>query len=213
MIKKFITSRLDERTSWDGAALIALGIVVLIAGPFAKLAAYAAIAYGAWTIWKKENQNQIQIIVPGNMTVMATKFLKAILPNVGLRKITAMNTVISNGQELQVMVRQMEGISKMITITESAKQYLDKVRNDDYVTLGVKGGGCSGFTYVWDFKKNWPDVDWSEPYEDALVLDPMAEMFVAGCTIDYKNELGGSYLTVINPNATATCGCGESFAA
>ena len=57
MIKKFITSRLDERTSWDGAALIALGIVVLIAGPFAKLAAYAAIAYGAWTIWKKENQN------------------------------------------------------------------------------------------------------------------------------------------------------------
>jgi len=57
MIKKFITSRLDERTSWDGAALIALGIVVLIAGPFAKLAAYAAIVYGAWTIWKKENQN------------------------------------------------------------------------------------------------------------------------------------------------------------
>ena len=55
MIKKFITSRLDERTSWDGAVLIALGIVVLIAGPFAKLAAYAAIAYGAWTIWKKEN--------------------------------------------------------------------------------------------------------------------------------------------------------------
>ena len=55
MIKKFITSRLDERTSWDGAALIGLGIVVLIAGPFAKLAAYAAIVYGAWTIWKKEN--------------------------------------------------------------------------------------------------------------------------------------------------------------
>lgn len=100
----------------------------------------------------------------------------------------------------------------MITITDEAKQYLDKVRNGDYVTLGVKGGGCSGFTYVWDFKKNWPDTHWSEPYEDALVLDPMAEMFVAGCTIDYKNELGGSYLTVINPNATASCGCGESFA-
>tara|TARA_E500000178_G_C17032143_1_gene761130 strand:+ start:706 stop:873 length:168 start_codon:yes stop_codon:yes gene_type:complete len=55
MIKKFITSRLEERTSWDGAALIALGIVVLIAGPLAKLAAYAAIAYGAWTIYKKED--------------------------------------------------------------------------------------------------------------------------------------------------------------
>jgi hypothetical protein len=55
MIKKFITSRLEERTSWDGAALILMGVLVLIAGPFAKLAAYAAIAYGAWTIYKKED--------------------------------------------------------------------------------------------------------------------------------------------------------------
>ena len=54
MIKKFITSRLGERTSLDGAILIVLGVLILIAGPFAKLAAYAAIAYGAWTIWKKE---------------------------------------------------------------------------------------------------------------------------------------------------------------
>ena len=41
---------------------------------------------------------------------------------------------------------------------------------------------------------------------------PNAEMFVFGCTIDYVTELGGSYLKVINPNATASCGCGESFA-
>ena len=54
MIKKFITSRLEERTSLDGAILIVLGVLILIAGPFAKLAAYAAIAYGAWTIWKKD---------------------------------------------------------------------------------------------------------------------------------------------------------------
>jgi len=100
----------------------------------------------------------------------------------------------------------------MIDITSSAVEYLDKVRQNDYVTLGVKGGGCSGFQYVWDFKKNWPDVNWSEPYENVLVLDPMAEMFVAGCTIDYVSELGGSYLKVVNPNATASCGCGESFA-
>ena len=55
MIKKFITSRLEERTSLDGAILIALGVLILIAGPFAKIAAYAAIAYGAWTIYKKES--------------------------------------------------------------------------------------------------------------------------------------------------------------
>ena len=54
MIRQWIKNRLDERTSLDGAVLIAVGLVILIAGPFAKLAAYGAIAYGAWTIWKKE---------------------------------------------------------------------------------------------------------------------------------------------------------------
>ena len=54
MIKNWIKERLDERTSLDGAVLIGVGLVILIAGPFAKLAAYAAIAYGIWTIWKAE---------------------------------------------------------------------------------------------------------------------------------------------------------------
>ncbi len=54
MIKAWIKKRLDERTSLDGAVLIGVGLVILIAGPFAKLAAYGAIAYGAWTIWKSE---------------------------------------------------------------------------------------------------------------------------------------------------------------
>ena len=87
----------------------------------------------------------------------------------------------------------------MLTITESAKEYLKSVSNGDYVTLGVKGGGCSGFQYVWDFKKNWPDVNWSEPID------------VLGSQIDYVTELGGSFLTVKNPTSTSSCGCGESF--
>ena len=45
-----------------------------------------------------------------------------------------------------------------------------------------------------------------------LAIDPIAAMFVLGCTIDYVQELGGSYLKVTNPNAVASCGCGESFA-
>ncbi len=53
-MREWINNRIDERTSWDGAALIAVGVIILIAGPFAKIAAYAAIAYGAWTIWKSE---------------------------------------------------------------------------------------------------------------------------------------------------------------
>ena len=71
--------------------------------------------------------------------------------------------------------------------------------------ISVDGGGCSGFTYVWDTT----DL---EPTVGNLHVDPIAEMFVLGCTIDYVSELGGSYLKVINPNATASCGCGESFA-
>ena len=47
---------------------------------------------------------------------------------------------------------------------------------------------------------------------DILVVDKIAEIFILGCTVDYVREFGGSYLKVVNPNATAQCGCGESFA-
>jgi hypothetical protein len=53
-IKNWVSERFEERTSWDGAMLIGVGVIVLIAGPLAKLAAYAAIAYGAWTLYKSE---------------------------------------------------------------------------------------------------------------------------------------------------------------
>jgi amino acid permease len=53
-LKTWITKRIEERTSLDGAVLIAVGVIVLIAGPFAKLAAYAAIGYGIWAIYKSE---------------------------------------------------------------------------------------------------------------------------------------------------------------
>ena len=101
----------------------------------------------------------------------------------------------------------------MIQITDTAKAYLEKIIADDpnskYVVLSVKGGGCSGFQYDWSLSHI---KGFGICIEDILCIDEMAEMFVAGCTIDYVNELGGSYLKVINPNATASCGCGESFA-
>mgnify|MGYP000237577409 FL=1 len=99
----------------------------------------------------------------------------------------------------------------MLTLTEQAKDYLKSVSNGDYVTLGVKGGGCSGFQYVWDFKKNWPDVKWSDPIDDVLVVDPLAELYLMGSEVDYVTELGGSYLAIKNPMQTSSCGCGESF--
>jgi iron-sulfur cluster assembly accessory protein len=101
--------------------------------------------------------------------------------------------------------------SSMITLTDSARDYLKSVANGDYVSLGVKGGGCSGFQYVWDFASKWPDTKWSDPIENVLVLDPMAELYILGSTIDYVEELGGSYLSIKNPTSTSSCGCGESF--
>jgi hypothetical protein len=55
MIKKWINQRLSERTTLDGAVLIGAGIAFLIFKPIASLVAYGAIAYGAWTIWKRED--------------------------------------------------------------------------------------------------------------------------------------------------------------
>ena len=100
----------------------------------------------------------------------------------------------------------------MITLTEKARKYMKSVvLNGDYVSLSVKGGGCSGLQYVWGLKYSHPDVKWSEPIDNVLVVDPLAEMYIMGSEIDYVPELGGSYLTVKNPTSTSSCGCGESF--
>ena len=77
-----------------------------------------------------------------------------------------------------------------------------------YFRVYVTGGGCSGFQYEWGLT----DKPLSDPIDDVLVVDPIAEMYIIGCTIDYVSELGGSFLKISNPNATASCGCGESFA-
>ena len=104
----------------------------------------------------------------------------------------------------------------MITITEKAKEYMQSVSNGGYVTLAVKGGGCSGFQYVWGLSET-KDDGLKRPgiadgiIDNILLLDPLAVMYVIGSKIDYVTELGGSFLTVVNPTATAQCGCGESF--
>ena len=96
----------------------------------------------------------------------------------------------------------------MVTITEKAKEYKQSVSNGGYVTLGVKGGGCSGFKYTWGISETKTN---DEIIDNILLLDPMAIMYVIGSKIDYITELGGSFLTVVNPTATSQCGCGESF--
>ena len=100
----------------------------------------------------------------------------------------------------------------MIQITDSAKEYLTNMTESEskrFAFLSVLGGGCSGFQYKWELTDKEED---GIIVDDILVVDKIAEMFVIGCTVDYVKEFGGSYLKVVNPNATAQCGCGESFA-
>ena len=100
----------------------------------------------------------------------------------------------------------------MIQITDSAKNYLTSMTESEskrFAFLSVLGGGCSGFQYKWELTDKEED---GIVVEDILVVDKIAEMFVIGCTVDYVREFGGSYLKVVNPNAKASCGCGESFA-
>ena len=94
--------------------------------------------------------------------------------------------------------------TEVVKLTDSAREYLSKV-GDPNVYLSVNGGGCSGFQYVWETTDKKAHIG-------NLHIDPIAEMYVIGCTIDYVTELGGSFLKVSNPNATASCACGESFA-
>ena len=79
--------------------------------------------------------------------------------------------------------------------------------------LSVEGGGCSGFQYQFGLAEG-PEADDLVTETDGvqLVVDPVSLELVAGCTVDFVESLGGAAFRVENPNATAGCGCGSSFA-
>lgn len=79
--------------------------------------------------------------------------------------------------------------------------------------LSVEGGGCSGFQYQFGLA-DAPEADDITAQTDGvtLVVDPVSLDLVAGCVVDYVESLGGAAFRVENPNATAGCGCGSSFA-
>jgi len=79
--------------------------------------------------------------------------------------------------------------------------------------LSVDGGGCSGFQYRFELAETVEDDDLvAETGEARLVVDPVSLELVAGCVVDYVESLGGAAFRVENPNASAGCGCGSSFA-
>lgn len=81
-----------------------------------------------------------------------------------------------------------------------------------YLRVAVKGGGCSGFSYVFDFDDAASEDDAVISRDQAHVLvDAASAPFLAGAELDFVDGLIGAAFQVRNPNATSACGCGTSF--
>jgi iron-sulfur cluster assembly protein len=107
----------------------------------------------------------------------------------------------------------------MITVTDQAVQAIrdaisaeDKTVTTAFLRVAVKGGGCSGLMYNLTIDTNQHDTDFLIENEDVrIVVDKKSKLFLHGLTLDYTIGLNGKGFIFSNPNAKATCGCGESF--
>lgn len=106
----------------------------------------------------------------------------------------------------------------MITITDKAKRKIDNLMLDShmdsnyFLRVSVKGGGCSGLSYNLDFDNEEQKGD--QFFEDKgvrIALDMKSFLYLAGTELDFTDGLNGKGFNFINPNASRTCGCGESF--
>ena len=132
-----------------------------------------------------------------------------------------------------------------VKVTESAaREVASIIKQQDldpqttHLRVGVKGGGCSGFSYLLDLTENQRDSDEIWEYEFALdgaepddgkdeqdtpaaegngtvvvriICDPKSYLYLNGTVIDFKDEIMGRGFVFSNPNASSTCGCGSSF--
>lgn len=107
----------------------------------------------------------------------------------------------------------------MIQVSESAsKKIVDMMKDDGfdasqhYVRVGVKSGGCSGLSYDLTFDKEINEND--KVFEDnnvKIAVEKKSFLYLAGTILEFSGGLNGKGFVFNNPNATRTCGCGESF--
>jgi iron-sulfur cluster assembly protein len=105
-----------------------------------------------------------------------------------------------------------------ISVTEKAVNEIKKIMEENKISaefglrVGIKGGGCSGFTYSLGFDPESRDGDTIiEISGIKLFVDGKSLFYLSGTQLDYSNGLNGKGFVFNNPNATKTCGCGESF--
>ena len=109
----------------------------------------------------------------------------------------------------------------MITVSEKALLHVINLMMESGITpdshhlrVGVKGGGCSGLSYVMDFDTTIDSTDDIIEVDGGLkvVIDRKSVLYLYGTELNYSDGLNGKGFQWENPNASRTCGCGESFA-
>ena len=108
-------------------------------------------------------------------------------------------------------------MSANVVVTERAAQKIGEILGREpagtMLRVSVEGGGCSGFQYKFDTEKSRADDDTVIEKGSATVLiDPVSLDYMAGSEIDFVDDLIGQSFKINNPKATASCGCGTSFA-
>jgi len=106
----------------------------------------------------------------------------------------------------------------MIQLTEKAQNEVrelissQRMPEGTFLRLGVAGGGCSGFTYNLRFDTQRIETDIAEVQGGVTVVcDPKSFVYLEGSEVDFTDGLNGRGFVFRNPNASTTCGCGESF--
>ena len=112
---------------------------------------------------------------------------------------------------------KLEMSEPSITVSERAARRIGDILKAEpagtMLRVSVEGGGCSGFQYKFGMEQAKADDDLVIARAGATVLiDPVSQQYMAGSEIDFVEDLIGASFKVKNPNATASCGCGTSFA-
>jgi len=103
----------------------------------------------------------------------------------------------------------------MVIVSDTAKIKLMSLMTggSEYVRVSVTSGGCSGLSYKLDFDSKKSDTDkLFEHNKIKLLVDEKSYLYLVGTTLNYSGGLNGKGFVFENPNASRTCGCGESFA-
>lgn len=104
-----------------------------------------------------------------------------------------------------------------VTLSEGAAKRIRRITAGEpdgtVLRVSVSGGGCSGFQYGFDLTRERADDDLVIERDGAVVvIDPVSIEYMTGSEIDFVDNLMGQSFQIRNPNATASCGCGTSFA-